>query len=68
MIARLFLNHPRSVEESYFEHMRFAGWFAGKLFIAMFAAMVHAIVPGLFEKTASRIVEELYQRTHNRGK
>jgi hypothetical protein len=68
MIARLFLNHPRSVDESYFEHMAFAGWFAGKLFLAMLAALVHAIIPGCFEKTASRMVAELYQRTHNRGK
>lgn len=30
-IARLFTDHPHSVDETYFEHMRFAGWFAGKL-------------------------------------
>ncbi len=67
MIARIFLDHPASVEETYFEHLRFAGWFAGKLFFAGFAALVHAILPCCFEKTASTIIAELYERTHNRG-
>ena len=30
----LFLTHPRSVDESYAEHMAFAGRFSGKLFLA----------------------------------
>lgn len=68
MIARLFLNHPKSVDETYVEHMAFAAWFAGKLFTAAGAATVHAVIPGLFEKTASSIIAELYQRTHNRGR
>jgi len=28
---------------------------------------VHAVVPAVFEKTASRIVADLYAKTHNRG-
>ena len=68
MIARLFLTHPASVDESYGEHARFAGAFSLKLFAAAGAALVHAVIPGLFEKTASRIVADLYLRTHNRGK
>ena len=68
MLSRLFLSHPRSVDETYFEHMRFAAWFAGKLFAAGGAALVHALFPCCFEKTASGIVAELYERTHNRGR
>ena len=68
MLARVFLKHPHSVNESYFEHMAFAAWFASKLFAAGFAAAVHAVFPNCFEKTASNIIAELYQRTHNRGK
>jgi len=68
MISKLFLNHPRSVDETYFEHMRFAGWFAMRLFAAAGAAAVHAVLPFCFEKTASRIIVELYERTHNRGR
>ncbi len=68
MISRLFLQHPRSVDETYFEHMMFAGWFASRLFAAAAAATVHALLPCCFEKTASTIVAELYERTHNRGR
>ncbi len=63
----LFLTHPRSVDESYVEHMAFAGWFSAKLFLAAGAALVHALLPFLFEKTASRMIAEMYQRTKNRG-
>ena len=68
MITKVFLEHPRSVEESYLEHARFASGFSLKLFGAAFAALVHAIVPCMFEKTASRMVAAMYARTHNRGK
>ncbi|KAJ55382.1 hypothetical protein ACMU_11850 [Actibacterium mucosum KCTC 23349] len=68
MITRIFLTHPRSVEESYFEHAAFAGGFSIKLFGAAMAAAVHAVIPCLFEKTASRMIAEMYARTHNRGK
>ncbi len=64
----LFLTHPRSVDESYVEHMAFAGRFSATLFLAAGAALVHAFLPFLFEKTASRMIAEMYARTHNRGR
>ena len=67
MINRVFLQHPRSVEESYIEHAAFAGQFSLKLFAAAGAALIHALVPCLFEKTASRMVADLYIKTSNRG-
>ena len=67
-IARLFTHHPASVDETYLGHMAFAGWFASRLFMAAFAALIHALLPFLFETTASRIIRELYERTHNRGR
>jgi hypothetical protein len=67
-IVRLFTDHPASVDESYLGHMAFAGWFAGRLFLAAGAALAHAVLPFLFERTASGIVRELYERTHNRGR
>ena len=67
MIKRVFLNHPASVDESYLQHAIFAGRFATRLMAAALAASIHAIIPSLFEKTASRIVADLYHRTHNRG-
>jgi hypothetical protein len=67
-IARLFIDHPASVDETYFGHMAFAGWFASKLFLAASAALIHAFLPFLFETRASTIIRELYERTHNRGR
>lgn len=68
MIKRVFLTHPRSVNESYAEHAIFAGGFAFRLFLAGGAALVHAVIPCLFEKTASGMIAQMYARTHNRGK
>lgn len=68
MMTRVFLDHPRSVDESYAQHAVFAGKFSARLFLAAGAAAVHAVIPCLFEKTASRIVADMYARTHNRGK
>lgn len=67
MLARVFFDHPAKVNETFFEHMFFALRFAGLLFVAAGAAFVHAIVPCLFEKTASRIIKTLYERTQGRG-
>ena len=36
-------------------------------FVAFFYSLRTALLPFLFEKTASRIVARLYARTHNRG-
>nr|WP_295461702.1 DUF6356 family protein [Mesorhizobium sp.] len=65
-IVGLFTRHPGTVGESYFGHLRFAAWFSSRLFLAGGAALVHALLPFLFETTASRIVRELAERTHRR--
>lgn len=67
MFTRVFLDHPAKVNESFAEHMLFALRFSGLLFAAAGAALVHALIPCLFEKTASGIIAKLYARTHNRG-
>ena len=67
MLTKLFFSHPRSIDESYFEHARVALTFASVLAYTAFAALIHAIVPAFFEKTASRLIVELYQKTSNRG-
>ncbi|WP_187430643.1 hypothetical protein ROLI_021160 [Roseobacter fucihabitans] len=67
MIQRIFLSHPATVDETFLQHMWFAMRFAALLFGAAGAALVHAFIPCLFEKTASRIITRLYGRIHNRG-
>lgn len=61
-LDRWFLSHPASVNETYFEHMRFAFGFAFWLMIAGLAALTHAVVPALCETTASRILRKLTGR------
>lgn len=66
MITRIFLNHPRTVNESYAEHAVFAGGFALKLLGAGAAALVHAVIPCLFEKTASRMITQMSDKLNAR--
>lgn len=65
-IARLFTDHPATVGESYLEHARFAFGFSFLLLAASLAALVHAILPFMFETTAGNITRKLYARINNR--
>ncbi len=65
-VSRIFTDHPSSVEESYFEHMAFASRFAFTLTAAAGAALVHAFIPCLFEKTAGNLIRKMYARIENR--
>ena len=56
---RLFVAHPRSVNEGYLAHAGVALRFALLLFRAGLAALVHAIIPALFETSASSMIEKL---------
>ncbi len=48
--------HPAEVNETYFQHMRFAMRMAFRLLKAASAALLHSLVPALCETTASREV------------
>lgn len=62
MFNRLFLDHPRSIGESYFEHQRHAMAFGARMFLGAFACFLHGIVPAAFTQTGSRTVSKLYDR------
>lgn len=66
LIGALFTDHPASVNETYFGHMRFAFGFAFWLAVAALAALAHAIIPALCETTASRILTQLSGRIAKR--
>lgn len=68
MFGRLFLDHPRSVDESYFEHLLFAGGFAVRLIGAGLAALIHALIPCLFEKTAGNMIVRMHSKISNRDR
>lgn len=62
MFNRLFLDHPRSVGESYFGHQRQAMTFGARMFVGAIACFLHGIVPAAFTQTGSRTVSRLYDR------
>jgi hypothetical protein len=58
-IDRWFLAHPRSIGTTYFGHMLGAFAISGRMFATSFACLIHAFVPGLFEKAATATVTDL---------
>ncbi len=62
MFRKLFISHPQSVNESYLEHMGMASSFGWAMLKASCACFVHAIVPGLCERTGSTIIRDLHGR------
>ena len=63
-ITNVFTVHPATVGESWAGHARFALSTSGLLAGAALAAAVHAVVPSLFETTASRIIDRLHALVH----
>jgi hypothetical protein len=62
MIRSLFLSHPESVGETYLQHQGVALSFAAELVMAGLACAVHAVIPALCTRTASRAIERLHGR------
>jgi hypothetical protein len=62
MIDRLFRDHPASVNETYLQHMSMASSFGWAMLKASGACFVHAVIPGLCERTGSRIITQLHGR------
>jgi hypothetical protein len=62
MFKKLFVEHPESVGESYFEHMGVAFGFGLHMMGAAFACMIHGLIPGLFKSTGSKAVICLHDR------
>ncbi len=62
MLAKLFTEHPASVDETYAEHMVTALSFAGPLFKAAAASLAHAFLPFLFVTTGSETITALHDR------
>lgn len=60
MLIGLFTDHPRSVGETYLEHMESALSFGVRLIAAGLACVVHAMLPFLFVRTGSTAVRALY--------
>jgi hypothetical protein len=59
---RLFTEHPESVGESYADHLWAAGGFGLRMVLGGLACLVHALLPFLFQRTASDCIADLHQR------
>jgi hypothetical protein len=52
--------HLAAVDETYFEHLRFAATVAAMLAAAAVACLLHALVPAWCTSTASRTIRQLH--------
>lgn len=70
MFARLFLDHPRQVEETYFEHMGVAARFGFAMIWGGLKALIHAVFPAWCETSGSDTIRRLHARIvrHRNGK
>ncbi len=65
-LRNLFLHHPQSVNETYWQHFRNASSFAIQVFVAAIAGIIHAALPFFFEKTLSQTIKKMHQRLSER--
>ena len=66
-MLKLFTNHPRKQDETYFQHMLSAWKICVILNILLFKCFVHSILPFLFTSALSSKIECLQELT-KRGK
>ena len=66
VLSKWFLDHPRSVDETYAEHFRAAFGIGVRMVVSGMACIVHAAVPRLFVTTASDEVQNLYHTLRER--
>jgi hypothetical protein len=57
-----FTSHPRSVGETYWQHMASAASFGARMVAAGTACFLHGIFPFLFVTTGSQTVRHLHDR------
>ena len=60
LISPLFTEHPASVGETYFEHLRAASGFSLRLIVAGLACFIHGLLPFLFVSTGKKTLIELH--------
>ena len=61
-MLKAFTNHPRTVGETYFEHLGTAWSFSASLALGAMACLLHGLFPFAFQTSASRRVRDLHDR------
>ena len=64
----IFTKHPKEVGETYLEHMFNAVRFSLTFLLLFVVALIHSILPFLFTKTASCVVQEMAKHMEEREK
>ncbi|MFC3581471.1 DUF6356 family protein [Sphingomonas hylomeconis] len=62
MLRKIFSDHPRSVGETYGQHLTHALSFAGAMIGGGILCAIHAFIPVFFKKSGSTVVRDLYER------
>src|SRR6478609_4901533 len=61
-VLKAFTQHPQTVGESYFEHLRSATGFAATMAVGAMACLLHGLFPFAFQSSGSRRIRELHER------
>lgn len=61
-MLKAFTQHPETVGESYFGHLRSAWGFAFTMAVGAMACLLHGLFPFAFQTSGSRRIRELYER------
>ena len=67
-MINIFTKHPKEVGETYFEHMFNAVRFSLTFLLLFVVALIHSILPFLFTRTASCVVQEMAKHMEDREK
>jgi hypothetical protein len=62
LFRRLFIDHPTSVDETYWEHLSTASGFGTKMVLAGIACVIHGFLPALFTTRGSDAIGALHER------
>lgn len=60
--SRLFVAHPETIGETYFQHLRHASSFSFSMISGGVACLLHGLFPFLFERTGSDKIRALHDR------
>jgi len=59
---KAFTEHPASVGENYFQHMRSSFSFGTKMFMNSFACFAHGVFPFICTSRGSQAISDLHHR------
>ena len=67
-MINIFTKHPKEVGETYLQHMMSALRYSLTFLFLFVVAFIHAIMPFLFTRTASCVIQEMARHIEKREK